>query len=98
MDIIPEIQFSGEIWYWRGPAPFYFVTLPKEESAELIAICKHVTYGWGMIIVSAKTENCDWKTSLFRKDDRYVLPLKKSVREEEHLKEGDSIDVALRVL
>jgi hypothetical protein len=25
-----ELQFSGEVWYWGGPAPFPFVTAPDE--------------------------------------------------------------------
>ncbi|MGD2026589.1 MAG: DUF1905 domain-containing protein [Anaerolineales bacterium] len=45
------LEFSGEIWFWRGPAPFYFVTVPAQESEVLTAISEEVTYGWGMIPV-----------------------------------------------
>jgi hypothetical protein len=23
-----DLEYSGEIWFWRGPAPFHFVTVP----------------------------------------------------------------------
>ncbi len=25
-----DLEFSGEIWFWRGPAPWHFVTVPDE--------------------------------------------------------------------
>ena len=25
-----EVAFDGEIWFWRGPAPFCFVTVPGD--------------------------------------------------------------------
>ena len=30
-----RLRFSGEIWYWRGPSPFYFVTVPEEQCRDL---------------------------------------------------------------
>jgi len=24
-------EFTGPLWYWRGPPPFYFITLPPAE-------------------------------------------------------------------
>ena len=29
-----NLEFTGPIWYWKGPAPFYFVTVPDEECLE----------------------------------------------------------------
>ena len=31
-----RFEFSGELWYWRGPAPFHFVSLPEEASADQV--------------------------------------------------------------
>jgi hypothetical protein len=91
------IEFSGAIWYWRGPAPFYFVTVPDEQSRELKAVSGFVTYGWGMIPVIACIRKTEWKTSLFPKDGRYLVPLKDSVRRAETLEEGDTVTVQLEV-
>lgn len=38
--------FTGEIWFWRGPAPYLFVTVPAKHSQTLRSIMKTVTYGW----------------------------------------------------
>ena len=91
------IEFSGAIWYWRGPAPFFFVTVPDEQSRELKDVSGFVTYGWGMIPVIARIGKTEWKTSLFPKDGRYLVPLKDSVRRAEALGEGDTVTVRLEV-
>ena len=49
-----EFAFSAEIWHWRGPAPFHFVTVPEEQAADIQALASDVTYGWGMIPVRAQ--------------------------------------------
>jgi hypothetical protein len=92
-----NIEFDGVIWYWRGPAPWYFVTVPAEQSRDLSAISGFVTYGWGMIPVQARIGRTGWKTSLFPKDGSYVVPIKASVRNAEDLDEGDQVTVRLEV-
>jgi drug/metabolite transporter (DMT)-like permease len=49
-----EFEFSGEIWFWKGPAPFHFVTVPDDECTEIHAVASQVTYGWGVIPVTAR--------------------------------------------
>jgi hypothetical protein len=91
------IEFSGDIWYWRGPSPFYFVTVPQEQGNTLKAISGIVTYGWGMIPVEARIGNTGWTTSLFPKDGSYVVPIKAIIRKAENLREGDTVTVRLEV-
>jgi len=95
MDV--ELEFSGEIWQWRGPAPYYFVTVPEEESLELQAVSTAVTYGWGMIPVEVSVGDTSWTTALWPKDGRYVVPLKDWVRRAEGLELGDVVEVRLTV-
>jgi hypothetical protein len=92
-----DLQFSGEIWFWKGPAPHHFVTVPDDECAELAAAAALVTYGWGMIPVAARIGRTEWTTSLFPKDGRYIVPLKASVRKAEGLEVGDTATVRLAV-
>jgi uncharacterized protein DUF1905 len=92
-----KLEFSGRIWYWRGPAPWYFVTVPARLCRDLKAISGIVTYGWGMIPVSVRIGKTGWKTSLFPKDGRYIVPIKVSARKAEHLEEGDKVTVQLEV-
>ena len=92
-----ELGLVGEIWYWRGPSPFHFVTVPEEQSAALHAASSRVTYGWGMIPVTATIGRTTWTTSLFPKDDAYLIPIRKSVRDAEELDVGDVVTVRLTV-
>lgn len=93
-----NIEFNGDIWFWRGPAPWFFVTVPPAQSLELHDISRIVTYGWGMIPVSARIGRTEWTTSLFPKDDQYILPIKADVRKAENLDEGDIVRVRLKVV
>ena len=92
-----QLQFTGEIWHRRGPSPFHFVTVPDDDCGALEAVAKAVTYGWGMIPVTARTGETSWTTSLFPKDGGYIVPVKDAVRRAEGLEVGDTIDVQLTV-
>ena len=91
------IEFNGNIFIWRGPAPWFFVTVPVKQSRDLKAISGLVTYGWGVIPVLVRIGNTEWRTSLFPKDGRYLVPIKASVRKAENLEEGDKVTVRLEV-
>jgi hypothetical protein len=92
-----ELEFSGEIIYWRGPAPFFFVPVPEEESHDIKAISNDVTYGWGVIPVTVQIGKTEFKTSLFPKGELYLVPLKVVVRNAEKLEEGDEVTVRLHI-
>jgi hypothetical protein len=92
-----NLEFSAEMWFWKGPAPWHFVTVPDQHCGELEAISGFVSYGWGMIPVTARIGRTGWKTSLFPKDGRYVVPVKTSVRNAERLTVGDIVTVRLAV-
>jgi Domain of unknown function (DUF1905) len=88
-----ELEFHGEVVYWRGPAPFYFVPVPEGPSVALRAISSDVSYGWGVIPVRARIGRTVWRTSLFPKDGRYLVPIKDAVRLAEDLDTGDIVTV-----
>ena len=92
-----EVAFSGEIWFWRGPAPHHFVTVPDDGCGELDAIAPLVSYGWGMIPVTVQAGDTRWTTSLFPKDGGYVVPLRADVRRREGLDVGDPVTLRLTV-
>jgi Domain of unknown function (DUF1905) len=92
-----NLEFHGKIWYWAGPAPWYFVTIPVKQCRELKAAAKFVTYGWGMIPVLVQIGETEWKTSLFPKDGRYIVPIRASVRKAENLEEGNKVSLRLEV-
>jgi len=90
-----DIEFTGAIWEWRGPAPYFFVTVPEQESLDLQELSADVSYGWGMIPVRAQIGHTGWTTSLWPKDGGYVLPLKDAVRRAESLEEGATVTVGI---
>ena len=92
-----QLEFSGPMWHWRGPAPHYFVTVPEEHSAAIKDVAAAVTYGWGMIPVRVRVGQTEWATSLFPKDGRYLVPIKALVQRAERLAEGDVLAVRLEV-
>ena len=92
-----NLEFGGEIWFWRGPSPFHFITVPDEQSREIEDESSRLTYGWGMIPVRAQIGETEWTTSLFPKDQRYIVPVKDAVRKAERLELGDIVTVRLAV-
>ena len=92
------VTFSGKIIYWRGPAPFYFVTVPDELSQAIKSISSIVTYGWGVIPSTVRIGNTEFQTSLFPKNGQYLVPIKKSVRDAENLDIDDEVTLQLEFL
>jgi hypothetical protein len=90
-------SFDAEVWFWRGPAPWHFLTVPPELCEALAASATRVSYGWGMVPVTARIGRTRWPTSLFPKDGRYLVPLKTSVRRAEGIELGDVVTVHLHV-
>ena len=92
-----EIEFAGELYYWRGPSPYHFITVPEDVCVGLRAISAVVTYGWGMIPVKVRIGTSEFETSLFPKDGGYVVPIKDVVRKAEELADGDTVTVKLAI-
>jgi len=92
-----ELAFTGTVIEWRGPAPYYFVPVPEEESADIRSVAAAATYGWGVIPVQAHIGDTAFETSLFPKDGAYLLPLKIAVRRPRGLSAGDEVAVRMTV-
>jgi hypothetical protein len=90
-----EWVFDGEIIEWRGPAPYFFVAMSEADSAELKEEARSLIY-WGQVPVRAVIGGTEFRTALFPKDGRYLLPLKDAVRKAEDVGEGDVVSVVLR--
>ena len=92
-----RLRFTGTIWYWRGPAPFHFVSVPEAEAAMIAEVASLVTYGWGMIPASVTIGGTTVTTSLWPKDGGYVVPVKKALQDAEGLCVDDEVEVALDI-
>lgn len=92
-----ELAFAGRVIEWRGPAPYYFVPVPDDESTDIREVAAMASYGWGVIPVEARIGEVVFETSLFPKDGRYLLPLKAAVRKRQGISAGDDVAVEMSV-
>ena len=92
-----EIEFSGEVHSWRGPAPYHFVTVPEPGRSELADVAPLVSYGWGMVPVAGRIGRTGFTTALWPREGGYVVPLKDAVRRAEGIELGDVVTVVLEV-
>ncbi|MEU0968593.1 DUF1905 domain-containing protein [Streptomyces sp. NPDC005917] len=92
-----QLAFGGQVVEWRGPAPYYFVPVPEDESEDIRAVAAMASYGWGVIPVEARIGGVVFETSLFPKDGGYLLPLKSAVRKPEGISAGDHVRVEMTV-
>jgi hypothetical protein len=92
-----DLQFSGEIVEWRGPAPYLFVPVPEPERTAIASVAREVTYGWGCIPAAARIGGTDFTTSLFPRDGGYLVPVKVKVQRAEEVDVGDTVTVRLTI-
>lgn len=90
-----HLSVTGEVWFWRGPAPWHFVTVSDEDAAAIEHASPSVTYGWGMIPVQCRVGRTTFTTSLWPKDGVYIVPIKTAVRKAEKIELGDVITIEL---
>ncbi|MDN7121130.1 DUF1905 domain-containing protein [Nocardioides sp. ChNu-153] len=92
-----ELEVTGEVFWWRGPAPFHFVAVGPEDAEEIRALAAVVTYGWGMIPAVVTLGATTLPTSLFAKDGGYVVPVKVALRRAEGVELGDVVTLGVRI-
>ncbi len=92
-------DFSNSIWRSSETGGWYFVSVPKDMSAE---IRKHLQWqeeGWGRMKATAKVNAVEWDTAIWfdKKQETYLLPLKAAIRKKANLQLGDRIAVRILV-
>lgn len=90
-------EFEAAAISWRGPAPFVFVPVPPEISDEIKSVSKAITYGWGVIPVTARIGGTTFTTSLFPRQGIYLVPVKVLVQKAEQVDIGDLVIVRLEI-
>ncbi|MEY3407459.1 MAG: hypothetical protein RL038_520 [Actinomycetota bacterium] len=92
-----QFKFSGVIFEWRGPAPFYFIALPDQVADEIKSKSAVLTYGWGVIPVTMQIAQMQVTTSLIPRDGGYYLPVKREIRLPLDLQVNQTVEVLLTV-
>ena len=94
--IVLDLDLEGPVVEWRGPAPFWFLRIDAEDSADIKAAARGMEY-WGQVPVVARIGDVEFTTALFWKDDGYLLPLKVAVRRATGVGEDGTVAVSLSV-
>ena len=92
-----RLTFTATVWEWRGPAPFYFVSVPDDDAAAIKELAPALSYGWGAIPARVTVGKTPVTTSIFPKDGGYIVPLKDALRKPEGIDVGDTINVRLEL-
>ena len=91
------MEFTGRLVEWRGPAPYHFVPLPPEVAEDVRSEAGHLSYGWGMIPVTAHIGRSTFTTAMWPKDGGYHLPVKDVPRRAEALELGREVAVRIEL-
>lgn len=92
-----RLVVEGDLFEWRGPAPYHFVAVGPEGCDDLRAVAPVVSYGWGMIPVRGTVGATAFTTSLWPHDGGYVVPIRDAVRLAEGLTLGATVTVQLEI-
>ena len=99
---VDGFQFNAELWLWdaRRSDTWVFLSVPPEVSAEIAErAAMRPRSGFGSVRVEVRIGSTVWRTSAVPAGhDRYVLPVKRSVRAAEDLVSGDVTGVHLELL
>lgn len=80
-----ELEVTGRIVEWRGPAPYWFLPISPDDSAMIDELKPMLTYGWGAIPVTCRLGRTTFTTSIMPRDGVYLIPLKVAVRKGERI-------------
>ncbi len=87
---------TGPVIEWRGPAPFVFLAVPDEESEDIKEAARGLEY-WGQVAVDVRIGATGFRTALFPKDGRYLVPLRVAVRRAEGIEVGQELTAELEL-
>lgn len=91
-----DVTFTGTVIEWRGPAPYWFLEVPVEDSEDIKEAARGLEY-WGQVAVEVRIGGTDFTTALFPKDGRYLVPLKVAVRRPAGIELGQVLTATLRL-
>lgn len=93
------VETDSEVYRWAARSEaWFFAALPEDLSADIREIPRPRA-GFGAVRVQARVGATTWRTSIFPGGDgRYVLPLKRAVRDAEGLVDGGPVHLRLEII
>ncbi|MFD1720738.1 DUF1905 domain-containing protein [Amnibacterium endophyticum] len=95
-----SLEFTAPLWRWEARRELWtFVSLPAEVTEDVRELAGDVPRGFGAVRVLVTVKTSTWRTSVFPggEDGRYVLPVKKAVRDANGLDLGTPVAVRLQL-
>jgi hypothetical protein len=94
-----KYTFVASVWQYAGKGGWYFVTLPKDQSAEIREHLGWQEESWGRLKVTARINHLTWDTAIWfdTKQQSYLLPLKSDIRQKLGLSIGTEVEVVVGV-
>lgn len=95
-----QYNVSAKVWLYPGKAGWHFVTIPQDISEDIKNLFGDKAKGWGSLPVAITLGSSTWNTSIFpdKKEEAYLLPLKKEIRKKENIQMDDSLTFLLEII
>ncbi len=93
-------KLKSRVWIYPGPSGWHFVTLPKNEAADIKKFQSPIRRGFGAIKVEVTIGSTSWLTSIFpdKETQSYILPLKRDVRKKEKIFADQLVKYSLKII
>lgn len=93
------LTISKKVWLWPGEnLPWHFVYVDGEEKEYIEKYARKSRNG--LVKIEATIGKTSWQTSLlpFKKDNTYLIALKKEVRNREGIMVGDTVKICFKLI
>ena len=90
--MIKKFTVTDKVYIFPMDNPWFFINIPLDQIPDV------ARRGWGSIPIMATIGKTTWRTSIFpMKKDNYFIPLKKTVRQNENIFDGEEITISYRL-
>ena len=96
-ELTSAYSFKAKLWKHDGPSGWFFVSVPIATSKRIRQSHLSSEEGWGRLKTKATIGRTSWNTAVWFDSNRgrYLLPVKKTIRDKEAVKPNQMLSVAL---
>ena len=96
----PTFTFTSTLWNPETMNAYVFVSVPADQSEVIRDLTEGLRRGFGSQRVRVTINDSEWATSLFPESatGRFLLPVKKAIRQAEDLDVGDTATVTIELV
>lgn len=96
----PVFKIKSKLKVFPGKIAWYYCLVPREESKLINEMFSDQKRGWSSLPVRLSLGTSTWETSIFymKKEESFMLPLKKEIRTSEGLVRDDLVEIKIKVI